>query len=182
MKYAKINKCDVANGDGVRVSLFVSGCEHYCKGCFNAEAWDFNYGSEYTNAVEDEIMGALKPGHISGLTLLGGEPMHPANRSHLIPLLKNIRQTYPQKDIWCYTGYTLEELLAEDDEALRELLAMIDILVDGRFEETFKSPNLRFKGSANQRIITLNKTLESGDIVLWEGDKHQEMSNAGQNN
>ena len=181
MKYAKIKKCDVANGVGVRVSLFVSGCEHRCKGCFNEEAWDFAYGDDFDKAVEDKLIDLLAPSYISGLTLLGGEPMHPRNREALLPLLLRVKQIYPQKDIWCYSGYTLEELnkQAEDDPVITELFKCIDKLVDGRFVEALKSPILRFKGSANQRIIELQKTLESGELVLWEGEKYQEMSNAG---
>lgn len=182
MKYAKIKKCDIANGEGVRVSLFVSGCEHYCKGCFNKEAWDFGYGSDYTSSTEDTIISYLAPSHITGLTLLGGEPMHPANRASLIPLLRRAKAVYPLKDIWCYSGYTLEELLKENNPDITELMKYIDILVDGRFVDELKSPNLRFKGSSNQRIISLKNTLQSGVIELWEGDKYQEMSNANKNN
>lgn len=184
MKYAKIKKCDVANGVGVRVSLFVSGCEHYCKGCFNSEAWDFSYGEDYDKAIEDRIIDLLSPSYISGLTLLGGEPMHPRNRAALLPLLLRVKQVYPQKDIWCYSGYTFEELCNQrlDDPVIDELFKCIDFLVDGRFDESLKSPNLRFKGSANQRIIDLQNTLSSGEIVLWEGEKDQEMSNAKDKN
>lgn len=184
MNYAAIKKCDVANGPGVRVSLFVSGCTHFCKGCFNSEAWDFSYGEPYEKETESHIIELLRPDYITGLTFLGGEPMHPKNRRNIIPLAKKVKQAYSKKDIWCYSGYTLEELLeeAKTDDAVLELLNYIDVLVDGRFDEELKSPNLRFKGSANQRIILVKKTLETKKIVLWEGDIYQEMSNAESKN
>lgn len=184
MNYASIKKCDVAHGPGVRVSLFVSGCEHYCKGCFNSEAWDFSYGEPYDDETQERIIALLKPDYITGLTFLGGEPMHPKNRGNLISLARRVKEAYPKKDIWCYSGYTLEELLqeAKADSNVSELFKYIDVLVDGRFDEGLKSPNLRFKGSANQRIIMLKQTLKTNKIVLWEGEKYQEMSNAESKN
>lgn len=167
MNYASIKKCDVANGLGVRVSLFVSGCEHYCKGCFNAEAWSFTYGDKYTEQTEKDILDYLSPKYISGLTLLGGEPLNPKNAPFLIGLVKKAKALYPEKDIWCYTGYTLEELLQEKRDDVFKLLEYIDVLVDGRFIEEEKSPSLRFKGSANQRILLVKETLKAGKPVLW---------------
>lgn len=175
MNYAAIKKHDVANGPGVRVSLFVSGCTHYCKGCFNSEAWDFSYGHLFTEDTVNEIVEALSPGYIKGFSLLGGEPFHPANQKELVLLLKKIKKIYPQKDIWCYTGYLYdEELLGTGDAATpeaSEMLKYIDVLVDGRFDENLKNLNLRFRGSENQRIIDVAKTLEFGKTVFWNGIK-----------
>ena len=153
MNYATIKKTDVANGPGVRVSLFVSGCTHHCKGCFNSEAWDFHYGQAYTEETEKEILLALAPDYIRGLSLLGGEPMEPENRGTVLSLVKKVRERYPQKTIWCYTGYTYEELLADPKRS--PILAYIDVLVDGRFEQSLYSPRLEFRGSSNQRILKL---------------------------
>lgn len=170
MNYAKINKCDIANGIGVRVTLFVSGCTHACPGCFNKEAWDFGYGQPFTAETEEEIMSALEPQYINGLTLLGGEPMEPQNQRSLLPLLKEIKEKYPQKNIWCYSGYTFEELTENSRarcEVTDEMLSLIDVLVDGEFIEELKDISLRFKGSENQRLIDLKKTLSSGEVVIW---------------
>ena len=156
MNYATIKKTDVANGPGVRVSLFVSGCTHHCKGCFNSEAWDFHYGQAYTEETEQEILQALAPDYIRGLSLLGGEPMEPENRGAVLSLVKKVRERYPQKTIWCYTGYTYEEIQA--DPALAAVLPYIDVLVDGRFRQELYSPHLEFRGSSNQRIIRLTYT------------------------
>lgn len=172
MNYATIKTHDVANGPGVRVSLFVSGCPHRCPGCFNAEAWDFDYGEVYTAEVEERILRALAPDYIKGLSLLGGEPMAPQNRAVLAPLVERVRATYPNKTIWCYTGYTLDgELLSEqteDKESLYRMLRCLDVLVDGRFVEAQKSARLRFRGSANQRLLDVPATLAAGNPVLWE--------------
>ena len=172
MNYSAIKKCDVANGPGVRVSLFVSGCTHHCKGCFNAETWDFNFGNEFTTAQEDEIIELLKPNYIRGFSLLGGEPFEPSNQRVLVKLLKKIKEAYPEKTVWCYTGYLLdEELLAESRarcEVTDEMLSYIDILVDGEFKEDLKDLKLRFRGSSNQRIIDLKETLSSHEIVWWK--------------
>ena len=160
MNYASIRKHDIANGDGVRVSLFVSGCRHRCKGCFNEEAQDFGYGEEFTREVEDELIEAMKPGHIAGLTLLGGEPFEPVNQEGLVPLLRKWRSELPGKDVWCYTGCVLEkDLLAPSrwrTSLTDEMLSMIDVLVDGPFVESLKDISLKFRGSSNQRIIDLN--------------------------
>ncbi len=174
MNYANIKKYDVANGVGVRVSLFVSGCTHHCKGCFNAEAWDFAYGQPYTEATEEEILTALSHEYIAGLSLLGGEPFEPQNQRALLPLLRKFRERYPQKSVWCYSGYTLEtDILAgrAHCEATDEMLSYIDILVDGEFVEEKKDLKLRFRGSSNQRIIDVKRTLSEGTVKLWkDGD------------
>ena len=175
MNYAKINKNDIANGIGVRVTLFVSGCTHHCKGCFNQEAWDFNYGEPFTAAVEDELLEALLPSWINGITLLGGEPMEPSNQRVLMPFLKRVKEKYPEKTIWCFSGYTLEtDLLADSRarcEVTDEMLSLIDVLVDGEFVEKQKDISLRFRGSSNQRLIDLKATLRTGTVVLWDGEK-----------
>ena len=172
MNYANIKKYDVANGVGVRVSLFVSGCTHHCKGCFNAEAWDFAYGQPYTEQTEEEILSALRHDYIAGLSLLGGEPFEPQNQRALLPLLRKFRKLYPQKSVWCYSGYTLETDLSAGGrahcEATDEMLSYLDILVDGEFVEAKKDLKLRFRGSSNQRIIDVQKTLASGETHLWK--------------
>lgn len=157
MHYANIKNCDIADGPGVRVSLFVSGCRHHCKGCFNAETWDFHFGQPYTEETETELLKLLAPDFIQGFTLLGGEPFEPENQVVLVQLLKNIRKTYPQKDIWCYTGYLYDVDLVEGGkvftEVTREMLSCIDVLVDGEFIEAEKDLSLKFRGSRNQRIV-----------------------------
>jgi len=172
MNVATIKKRDIANGIGVRVSLFVSGCTHHCKGCFNAEAWDFSYGEPYTSETEAEILRLLAPDYISGLSLLGGEPFEPQNQRVLVGLLRRVKELYPEKTVWCYSGYTLErELLSESRarcECTDEMLSMIDVLVDGRYEEEKRNISLLFRGSENQRLIDLKKSLEIGETVLWE--------------
>lgn len=171
MNYATIKKRDIANGVGVRVSLFVSGCRHYCKGCFNHEAWDFGYGEPYTAKVEEEILSLLAPDYISGLSLLGGEPFEPENQRVLLGLLQKAKERYPEKTIWCYTGFTLEELLSGSRariETTDEMLSLIDVLVDGRFVEELRNLRLRFRGSENQRLLNVKETLKTGQIVLWD--------------
>ena len=172
MNYATVKTHDVANGPGVRVSLFVSGCGHHCKNCFNEEAWDYQYGEPYTPAVEQRILDALAPDYITGLSLLGGEPMDPRNQETVCALVRRVRETYPDKTIWCYSGYTLDEQLLAgkvgDPQTVRELLSMLDVLVDGRFVEEQKDLTLRFRGSANQRLIDVPKTLQTGKIVWWD--------------
>ncbi len=175
MNYAKIRKCDVANGPGVRVSLFVSGCNHHCKNCFNRDAWDFNYGNEFTEKQEEQIIEDLKPEYIAGLSLLGGEPFEQANQEGLAPLVKKVKQTYPDKKIWCYTGFTFDKQILgqmvqeENRDTTKQMLENIDYIVDGRFVEELKDPKLQFRGSSNQRIIDVKKSLEENDIVLWDG-------------
>lgn len=159
MNYATIKFYDVANGTGVRVSLFVSGCRHHCKGCFNAETWDFSYGEPYTRETEDSIIDGLKPDYITGLSLLGGEPFEPENQPALTALLRRVKTQLPEKTVWCYTGYTYDTDLAEGGsvftDVTREMLSYIDILVDGEFIEEQRDLTLRFRGSRNQRILTL---------------------------
>ena len=172
MYYGEIKKCDIANGEGVRVSLFVSGCTHHCPGCFNQDTWDFDYGKEYTQETEEEILNALAPDYINGLSLLGGEPFEPQNQAVLVELLRKVKERYPRKNIWCYSGYLFDkELLSESRarcEYTDEMLSMLDVLVDGRFVETLKDIRLVFRGSSNQRVIAVQKTLEAGETVLWE--------------
>ncbi len=171
MNYAEIKKTDIANGEGVRVSLFVSGCTHRCKGCFNKETWDFNYGKPFTEETENELIKALAPDYINGLTLLGGEPFEPQNQRALVPFLKKVKALFPQKNIWCYTGYLFDGELLSDSrarcEVTDEMLEMIDVLVDGKFDEALKSLMLRFKGSSNQRIIDVKKSLKENKTVLY---------------
>ncbi|MBQ9085642.1 MAG: anaerobic ribonucleoside-triphosphate reductase activating protein [Clostridia bacterium] len=170
MNYATIKLHDVANGPGVRVSLFVSGCTHRCKGCFNAEAWDFQYGKPFDGEVEQKLLEALSPAYIKGFSLLGGEPFEPCNQAELAPLLERIRQRYPQKNIWCYTGYDFEKDLLPgrlgEPSVTRRMLNCLDVLVDGRFVEDLKDLNLRFRGSANQRILDVPSSLQEGRAVL----------------
>ena len=169
MYYGEIKKTDIANGPGVRVSLFVSGCTHACRGCFNEQTWDFKFGSPYTEEVEDEILEALRPGHIRGLTLLGGEPMEPVNQRTLVRLLRRVRKECPGKTVWCYTGYLFDsELLGESRarcEYTDEMLSMIDVLVDGEFELEKKDITLAFRGSSNQRLILVQESLRAGRII-----------------
>ena len=172
MNYGDIKNVDVANGPGVRVSIFVSGCTHHCPGCFNPETWDFNYGKLFTDHEIDRIIELLAPPHIRGLSVLGGEPFERSNQQGLLPLLRKVKETYPQKDVWCYSGYTFDdqilgEMVPKWPET-EEMINYIDILVDGEFVEDLKSLKLRFRGSSNQRIIDVKKTLESGNIVLWD--------------
>ena len=174
MKYGTIKKCDIANGPGVRISLFVSGCRHHCKGCFQPETWDFNYGNEFTQETEKEIIDALEPYYIKGLTVLGGEPFEPENQRVLVKFLKDIRSRYPNKTIWCYTGYTLEDLLAQHGKArcevTDEMCGYIDVLVDGEFVLDKKDISLKFRGSSNQRLIRMPETLKTGMVVMWNDD------------
>ena len=172
MNYATIKNCDIANGPGVRVSLFVSGCRHHCKNCFNQVAWDFGYGEPFTQETIDQIIGMLKPAYIKGITLLGGEPFEPENQPALVELLKQIRAQLPEKSIWAFSGYLFDkDILAGrlgDPAVTREFISMLDVLVDGPFVEEKKNLMLRFRGSSNQRIIHVPSSLEKGEIVLWE--------------
>ena len=171
MNYAAIKRRDIANGPGVRVSLFVSGCTHHCKGCFNQEAQDFCYGAPFTQEVEDAILAALEPSYVSGLTLLGGEPFEPANQRALLPFLKRVRERLPEKNIWAFSGYVYDTQLLQESrgrcEVTDEMLSLIDVLVDGPFVEEQKDITLLFRGSANQRLIDLNATRAAGTVVLW---------------
>lgn len=170
MNYGEIKNYDIANGLGVRVTLFVSGCTHHCKGCFNPMTWDFNYGKPFTEDTEEQLLEMLAPDYIDGLTLLGGEPMETDNQRALLPFLKKVKVRYPKKNIWCYTGYTLEtDLLSESRarcEVTDEMLSLIDVLVDGEFIEKQKNISLAFRGSENQRIIDLPKTLAEEKTIL----------------
>ena len=161
MNYGNIKKYDIADGPGVRVSLFVSGCRHHCKGCFNEETWNFNYGEPFTDEVKDRILKLLEPVYIQGFSLLGGEPFEPENQVVLVKLLREIKETYPKKDIWCYSGYLFDVDLAEGGrvhtEVTDEMLSYIDVLVDGEFVEELKDITLKFRGSSNQRILELAK-------------------------
>ncbi len=172
MYYGEIKKCDIANGEGVRVSLFVSGCTHHCPGCFNEDTWDFCYGKAFTQETEEELLNALEPGYINGLSLLGGEPFEPQNQRVLVPFLRKVKERYPKKDIWCYSGYLFDrELLSGSRarcEVTDEMLSMLDVLVDGRFVENLKDITLVFRGSSNQRLIDVRKSLQEGSVVLWE--------------
>ena len=172
MYYGEIKKCDIANGEGVRVSLFVSGCTHHCPGCFNQDTWDFTYGDEYTEDTEQEIIEALKPDYINGLSLLGGEPFEPRNQEILVGLLRKVKKLYPEKDIWCYSGYLFDKELQQESRArceyTDEMLSMLDVLVDGRFVESLKDIRLAFRGSSNQRVIDVKKSLGCDEVVLWE--------------
>ena len=169
MNYATIKNCDIANGPGVRVSLFVSGCTHRCKGCFNEIAWDFDYGEPFTEAVMDSILEMLRPSYIRGLTLLGGEPFEPQNQEAVVTLLRKIRQELPEKSIWAFSGYLFDrDILSGRLGDCSEYLSYLDVLVDGPFVEAKKNLSLRFRGSENQRLIDVPASLASGEVVLWE--------------
>lgn len=178
MNYADIKKYDIANGTGIRVTLFVSGCTHHCKGCFNKETWDFQYGRPFTEDTIDEIMGYLEPGYCSGLTLLGGEPFEHGNQQGILPLLRRFREKYPRekhdvhhRDVWAFSGYTFEsdilDRMCKKWPETPEMLSYIDVLVDGEFHEEEKNLKLIFKGSSNQRTILVPESLESGEVKLW---------------
>lgn len=175
MNYADIKQYDVANGPGIRISLFVSGCNHHCKGCFNQEAWDFNYGKPFTDETIDMIMEYLDNPHIAGLTLLGGEPMEPVNQKTLLPLVRRVKETYPDKSIWCFTGYRFDDDIVNkmfnSVPETKELLSYFDVMVDGKFVEELKNVSLIFKGSSNQRTIMVQESLKNNNIVLWKPKK-----------
>ena len=172
MHYADIKKADVANGIGVRISLFVSGCTHHCKGCFNEEAWDFNYGNEFTDKEIDKIINLMDHPYIAGLTLLGGEPLEHVNQQGILPLLRKVKEKFPDKNIWCYSGFTFEtdimEKMYKEWKETPEVLSYIDVLVDGEFQEEKKDIKLRFRGSSNQRIIDVKKSLNENKTVLFD--------------
>lgn len=172
MNYATIKYCDIANGEGVRTSLFVSGCRRHCPNCFNAVAWDFGYGAPFTKEVRNEILESLAPGYINGLSLLGGEPFEPENQPGLLELSRRIRAAYPEKSIWSFTGYLFDrDILAKKLgpwEVTQELLSYLDVLVDGPFVASLKNLNLRFRGSSNQRLIDVPASLKTGAVVLWD--------------
>ena len=171
MNYATIKKNDIANGPGVRTSLFVSGCNHHCQHCFNQVAWDFNYGDPFTREVEDDIVESLRPAYITGLTLLGGEPLEHVNQQGLLPLVQRVRREFPDKTIWCYTGFTFDTdvvgRMMKEYEETAPLLACLDVIVDGKFVQDLYDITLKFRGSSNQRIIMVQESLQRGEIVLW---------------
>ena len=175
MYYGNIKYSDIANGEGVRTSLFVSGCTHHCKECFQPETWNFSFGQEFTDEVADQIIESLKAPWVEGLTVLGGEPMEPVNQHGLVPLLRRVRAEAPGKNIWCYTGDRFEALVDPQSprhtDATDELLSLIDVLVDGPFERDLYDITLRFRGSSNQRLIDVPATLEAGEVVLWTSDE-----------
>lgn len=172
MNYAAIKDCDIANGLGVRITLFVSGCNHHCKGCFNQEAWDFDYGQPFTQETIDTIIRMMKPGYIKGLTLLGGEPFDPRNQGAVVELLRQVKMVYPQKTVWAFSGYLFDRDILSgtlgDWNVTREYLSYLDVLVDGPFVEAKKDLMLRFRGSSNQRLIDVPKSLAAGEVILWE--------------
>lgn len=172
MNYANIKYYDIADGEGVRTTLFVSGCTNHCKGCFQPETWDFGYGKPFTEAVQNQILESLAPSYINGLTLLGGEPFEPSNQAALLPFLRKVKERYPDKDIWAFTGFVYDrDLVAggrKHTDFTDEMLSCIDILVDGPFVEELHDITLQFRGSSNQRIIDLNKTRALGEIVIWD--------------
>lgn len=172
MNYATIKNCDIANGPGVRVSLFVSGCTHHCKGCFNEVAWDFNYGQPFTQETINSILEMLRPPHIKGITLLGGEPFEPQNQPAIVELLRQVKAKYPEKSIWAFSGYLFDKDILAGRlgpwEITKEFLSYLDVLVDGPFVEAKKNLSLRFRGSENQRLIDVTASMKSGEIVLWE--------------
>ncbi len=171
MNYGNIKYYDIADGQGVRVTLFVSGCTNKCPGCFQPETWDFDYGQPYTSQTEQEILEALKPDYIQGLTLLGGEPFEPENQRELVHLVKKVKEKYPEKDIWSYTGFVLDQDLLEGGrkhcEVTDEMLSYIDVLVDGPFKQELKNISLAFRGSENQRVIDLKKSLQEKEVILY---------------
>ncbi len=179
MNYAVIKKNDIANGPGIRISLFVSGCRHHCRNCFNREAWDFSYGQPFTEAVMEEILEDLAPAYVAGLSFLGGEPFEPENQAGLLELARRFKKRFPGKTLWCYTGFSFEEdLLAGrvgNPDTVRSLLACIDVLVDGKFIEEEKDASLLFRGSANQNIIDIPASLPVGRMVLLSGTWKRKM-------
>ena len=174
MNFSTIKNCDIANGIGVRVTIFVSGCTNHCKNCFQPQTWDFNYGKELTEEEEDKLIDMMRPSYINGLTLLGGEPMEPKNQPGILHLVEKVRKELPEKNIWCYSGFIFERLMTPGEyphtEITEKLLREIDVLVDGRFVEELHSVALRFRGSSNQRIIDLKKTFENGgtNVILMD--------------
>ena len=173
MHVGEVMTADVANGEGMRVSVFVSGCRNHCKGCFQPQTWDFNYGREYTPEIEQFIIDELSKSYYDGITILGGDPMEPDNQEPVLRLLRRIKKELPDKNVWAYTGYVYDRDLVPGgkrfvDGVTRELLESIDILIDGRFVEELKNLMLNFRGSGNQRIIKMKETLETGKVVLSE--------------
>lgn len=172
MNYAEIKDCDIANGPGVRVSLFVSGCTHHCPGCFNEVAWDFAYGQPFTEETIQKLLAMLRPRYIRGLTLLGGEPFEPENQPGIVELLRRIKQEMPEKSIWAFSGYLFDKDILSgrlgDWEITKEYLSYLDVLVDGPFIESKKNLSLRFRGSENQRLIDVPSSLAAGEVIFWQ--------------
>ena len=171
MYYGNIKTCDISNGDGVRTSLFVSGCTNHCKDCFNPETWDFCYGKEFTEDTEKYIIDTLKPDYVKGLSILGGEPFEPANQKALLPFLEKVKNNYPKKDIWVFTGFRYDDEILKpgtyaNTKYTKKLLSLIDVLVDGRFECALKNLSLKFRGSSNQRIIDVKSSIKNNNVVL----------------
>ena len=172
MNYATIKNCDIANGPGVRVSLFVSGCTHRCPGCFNEVDWDFGYGQPFTEETIEVILGMLRPSYLKGLTLLGGEPFEPQNQPEVVKLLRRIKEELPEKTIWAFSGYLFEkDMLSGRIGDLNEYLSYLDVLVDGPFVQAKKNLSLRFRGSENQRIIDVKASLAAGETILWDDNQ-----------
>lgn len=181
MNYAKIKECDVANGPGIRVSIFVSGCNHHCEGCFNEVAWDFNYGNKFTQETIDEIIKDLDKDYIEGLTLLGGEPLEYENQKGLLPLVKQVKQKLPNKTIWCFTGFDYEKdvmgKMYKNWDETKELIENVDVIVDGKFQKEKKNPSLKFRGSENQRLIDVKKSMQQNKIV-WADVEDEKIQKA----
>ncbi len=178
MNYATIKRNDIANGPGIRVSLFVSGCRHHCPGCFNREAWDFDFGEKFTPEVAESIFAASEPSYVEGMTLLGGEPFEPENQAPLLDFVREYRKRFPHKSVWCYTGFLFEDIYAGkvgDPDMARALLESIDTLVDGRFVESKKDLSLMFRGSSNQRIIDVKRSLAAGEALIMHGKWERRM-------
>lgn len=172
MYYGALKKCDIANGAGVRVTLFVSGCTNHCPDCFQPQTWDFRYGQPFTAETEEALLEALDRPYISGLTLLGGEPFEPDNQRALLPFLRRLRRQLPDKTVWAFSGYTWEELTGQSRarcEATGALLSLVDVLVDGEFVEALRDISLRFRGSSNQRLLDVPASLAAGRPIPWEG-------------
>ncbi|MCI8353140.1 MAG: anaerobic ribonucleoside-triphosphate reductase activating protein [Clostridia bacterium] len=177
MHYATIKECDVANGPGVRVSVFVSGCNHHCKGCFNEIAWNFEYGNEFTEETINQVLKDLDKDYIEGLSLLGGEPLEHSNQKGLLPLIKKVKEKFPEKSIWCYTGFDFEKdvmgNMYKNWDETKELISNIDVIVDGKFEQELKNPSLKFRGSSNQRIIDVPKSVKESKVIWADLDKDE---------
>lgn len=177
MHYATIKECDIANGPGVRVSVFVSGCNHHCKGCFNEIAWNFEYGNEFTEETIDKVLKDLDKDYIEGLSLLGGEPLEHSNQKGLLPLVKKVKEKFPNKSIWCYTGFDYEKdvigNMYKNWDETKELIDNIDVIVDGKFEQELKNPSLKFRGSSNQRVIDVPKSIKENKVIWADLDKDE---------
>ena len=173
MNYATIKWYDIANGEGVRISLFVSGCTHRCKNCFNQVAWDFEYGKSFDEETQEKLLTELGSSYIAGLSLLGGEPFEPQNQAALLPFVREVKRRYPTKTIWCYTGFVLDEAEGvltdnrKNTSDTKELISLLDVLVDGPYVDELHNIRLKFRGSSNQRVIDVQKTLQEGTCVLY---------------